>query len=150
MTCTIVMTERVPTAVVKVDALMNKLPEMQRAARSTLAAVVPTLDAGPLGLTCTRWRPPANGALAMEPGMIVSKAFAPTRGVVPSELPEGRAAHHGLKGPFDGLPAAWKILFDWCAAENLKLAGVNWEIYGASHPDPAPAQQETSLYALLA
>ncbi len=148
MTCTIVTTERTPTAVVKVDAPMNKLPEMQRTARSTLAAVVPTLDAGPVGLTCTRWRPPANGTLAMEPGMIVSKAFAPAGEVVPSELPAGRAAHHVLKGPFDGLPGAWKILFDWCAAEGLKLAGVNWEIYGVSQPDSS--RQETSLYALLA
>jgi hypothetical protein len=148
MDCRIVTTERVLTAVIKIDAPMSKLPEAQRAARAKLSAALPSLDVGPLGLTCTRWRPPANGTLSMEPGTIVGRQFAPVGDVVPSDLPAGRAAHYLLKGTFDGLPDAWKTLFDWCVAEKLKLAGANWEVYGA--PAKNPAQQETSLYALLA
>jgi effector-binding domain-containing protein len=144
----IVTTERVPTAVVRVEAPMNQLPQTQRAARARLSAVVPGLDAGPLGLTCTRWRSPANGSMAMEPGTIVARSFAPVGDVVPSELPAGRAAHLVLTGGFEKLPGGWKTLFDWCATEKLGLAGINWEVYGA--PPADAARQETFLYALLA
>jgi effector-binding domain-containing protein len=47
-----------------------------------------------------------------------------------------------MKGPFDNLPGAWQTLFDWCKAEKLTPAGVNWEIYGAA--------EGAELYALLA
>jgi len=44
-------------------------------------------------------------------------------------MPHGRAAHFLLVGPFDGLPAAWRMLFDLCDSGRLKRAGINWEIY---------------------
>jgi len=147
--CAIITTERLLTAVVKIHAPMNKLPEAQRSARATIDAALPSLDVGKLGRTCTLWRPPVEGSLYMEPGTMVSRVFAPAGGVVPSALPEGRTAHFLLKGPFDGLPGAWKTLFDWCAAENLKLAGLNWEIY-SDWAGVDPAGHETNLYALLA
>jgi effector-binding domain-containing protein len=53
-----------------------------------------------------------------------------------------------LKGSFEGLGAAWQSLFEQCAAQNLKLAGINWEIYRGEGADPS--QQESALYALLA
>jgi effector-binding domain-containing protein len=85
----------------------------------------------------------------MEPGVLVSGAFSPAGDVVSSELPAGRAAYFLLRGSFEGLPGAWKTLLDWCAAEKLTLAGVNWEIYGPWQ-DVEPDQLETALYALLA
>ena len=51
-------------------------------------------------------------------------------------------------GPYDGLPRAWAALLDWCAAQKVKLAGANWEIYSDCDDDLSKA--ETSLYALLA
>jgi len=62
--------------------------------------------------------------------------------VVPSELPAGRAAHLSMEGGFENLPLAWQTLFDWCKAEQLSPAGINWEIYGAS--------EGAELYVLLA
>ncbi|MBV9835979.1 MAG: GyrI-like domain-containing protein [Alphaproteobacteria bacterium] len=124
---------------------MSKLPEVQRAARAQLAEVVPSLDAGPVGLGITLWHPPADGHMAMEPGFLVSRDFSPVGEVVPSALPAGRAAHVLLIGPYDLLPGAWGKLFKWCESEKLKLAGTNWEIYGGSAETP-----ETALYALLA
>ena len=85
----------------------------------------------------------------MEPGVLVSGAFPAAGDVVPSELPAGRAAYFLLRGSFEGLPGAWKTLLDWCAAEKLPLAGVNWEIY-SQWQDVEPDQIETALYALLA
>ena len=146
--CSIVTVERQLTAVVKIEAPMNGLMQAHQSARAKINAALPKLDVGPLGLTCTRWRPPADGVMTMEPGTIVTKPFAALDGVVPSELPAGRAAHFVLKGSFEGLGGAWQTLFDWCGAEKLQLAGLNWEVYGAPAADPA--QQETYLYAKLA
>ncbi len=147
--CEIVTTERRPTAVIRVKAKMSELREAQQTSRARLAEVLPTLGVSQLEHSCTLWRPPVDGALDMEPGMLVSGAFAPVDDVVPSELPAGRAAYFLLRGSFEGLPGAWKTLLDWCASEKLPLAGVNWEIYGPSE-DVEPDQIETALYALLA
>ena len=84
----------------------------------------------------------------MEPGTIVSRAFAPIGDVVPSEIPAGRTAHLLLVGPYDGIPGAWRTLFDWCGKEGLTLAGINWQIYHGEKSDPSKVQ--TSLHALLA
>lgn len=144
----IVTTDRRPTAVVRVKAKMGELRQAQQTSRARLAEVLPTLEVQPLGHTCTLWRPPVDGVLDMEPGTLVSGTFPPVDDVVPSELPAGRAAYFLLRGPFDNLPGAWKTLFDWCAAEKLALAGVNWEIYSAQD-DAEPDRLETALYALL-
>lgn len=146
--CRIVTVERQLTAVAKAHVRMDEIPAAQRSLRGKINAAVQSLDVGPLGPTFTLWRPPTEGRLDLEPGVLVSRAFEPVGEVVPSSLPAGRAAHRRLVGPYDGLPGAWKILFDWCAAEGLRLAGVNWEIYGDWNDDPS--KLETSLYALLA
>jgi effector-binding domain-containing protein len=147
--CEIVTTERRPTAVIRVKARMSELREAQQTSRARLAEALPTLGVSPLEHSCTLWRPPVDGVLDMEPGVLVSGAFAAAGDVVPSELPAGRAAYFLLRGSFEGLPGAWKTLLDWCAAEKLPLADINWEIYGPSQ-DVEPDQLETALYALLA
>jgi GyrI-like small molecule binding domain len=140
--CTIVTVERQATAVIRAEAVFAELPEVQRTARARLGAVLPSLDAGPLGAACTRWTPPVGGKLPMEIGTIVARPFAGRDGVLPSELPAGRAVHFSMRGGFENLPMAWQTLFDWCKAENHAPAGINWEIYGAS--------EGAELYALLA
>jgi GyrI-like small molecule binding domain len=141
-TCSIVTVDRQLTAVIRAEAAFAQLPEVQRTARATLAALLPSLDTGALGPTCTRWTPPAGGKLAMEIGRVVARPFAPNREVVASELPAGRAVHFSMTGGFENLPTAWQTLFDWCKAEKLSTAGINWEIYGAA--------EGAELYALLA
>jgi hypothetical protein len=146
--CTIVTVERQLTAVVKAKVAMAEIPQAERSARAKLDAAVRSLDVGPLGPTFTLWRPPTDGRLDMEPGVVVSHAFAPLGEVVPSALPAGRTAHILLTGPYDGIPGAWNRLFAWCTGERLTLAGTNWQIYGEEHDDPA--KLTTSLHALLA
>jgi hypothetical protein len=147
--CSIVTVERKLTAIVKATVPFAKIADAQRSARAAVDAALPSLDAGPLGRPVTRFRTPADNALEMEMGTIVGRAFAGRGEVVPSDLPAGRAAHFQLKGPFDGMPGAWQTLFDWCKAEKLELAGINWEIY-MPWQGVDPAQLETDLYALLA
>ena len=128
--CRIVRVESRHTAVVKVTAPFAKLPEMQRAARVKIAAALASADADQSGPGCTLWRPPVDGKLDMEPGVLVPRPFAPMGEVVPSLLPAGRTAHLLLTGPFEGLQGAWGTLLGWCREKELKLAGVNWETYG--------------------
>jgi hypothetical protein len=142
MTCTIVTTERQLTAVIKSAPTFDKIPHAQQTARAALAAALPSLDTGAHGATCTRWTPPANGALPMEIGLIVGKGFAASGEIVSSELPAGRAVHLAMKGGFENLPKAWETLFAWLQEQKLQPAGINWEIYGAT--------QDADLYALLA
>jgi hypothetical protein len=142
MTCSIVTTERLLTAVIKAKVPFAGIPDAQRSARGTLAATLPSLDVGAVGSSITRFRTPATDALDMEMGSIVTHRFEDRGEVVLSELPAGRAAHFALKGSFAGLPGAWQTLFEWCAAQKLTPSGVNWEIYGA--------EQDADLYALLA
>ncbi|MDI1262576.1 MAG: GyrI-like domain-containing protein [bacterium] len=146
--CSIVTVEHQPTAVVKSKVPFAEIPQAQRAARAKIETGLPSLDTGALGMACTRWVPPSGGALDMEMGTIVARPIEARGEIVPSELPAGRAVHSVMVGPFDGMGAAWQTLFDWCQAEKLKPAGINWEVYGPTASDPA--KQETYLYALLA
>jgi len=141
MTCSIVTTERRLTAVIKVRSPFAELPQTQRTARAALASVLPSLDTGPLGPTCTRWTRPTGSVLPMEIGVIVARDFVAAGEVVPSELPAGRAVHLSMKGGFENLPRAWETLFQWLQEQKLTPAGINWEVYGAT--------EDAELYALL-
>jgi effector-binding domain-containing protein len=149
MTCSIVTVDRQLTAVVRAKVPFPEIPNAQRSARTAIGTALSSLDAGPLGRPVTRFRTPATEMLDMEIGTIVGRSFAPKGDVVPSDLPAGRAAHFRLEGPFDGMPGAWQTMFDWCKAQKLELAGINWEIY-MPWEGVDPAKLETDLYALLA
>src|SRR5690349_15875170 len=98
MTCCVVTTERQLTAVIRAAPPFDRIPEVQRAARATLAAALPSLETGALGPTCTRWTRPSGSVLPMEIGRIVSRDFEAHGTVVSSELPAGRAVHLAMKG----------------------------------------------------
>ena len=149
MSCAITTVERQFTAVVRARVPFPDIANAQRAARTAVDGVLPSLGVGPVGRPVTRFRTPARDDLEMEIGTIVGRSFAAKGEVVPSDLPAGRAAHFQLKGPFDGMPGAWQTLFDWCKAEKLELAGINWEIY-IPWEGVDPDKLETDLYALLA
>ena len=136
--CSIVTVESRLTAAAKAMVRMDEIPQTERALRRKIDAALQTLEVGPLGPTFTLWRPPTDGRLDLEP----------VGEVVPSSLPGGRTAHVVLAGPFDGLPGAWNTLLSWCAGQDLKLAGINWQIYGDEGGDAA--EMKTSLHALLA
>lgn len=147
--CRIVRVERQFTAVVRASVAFAEIPDAQRVARAKIDATLPSLEAGPIGRRLTRFRTPAEGRLDMEIGTIVARPFAARADVQVSDVPAGRAAYFRLEGPFDGMPGAWQTLFDWCKAEKLALAGINWEIY-SPWEGVDPAKLETDLYALLA
>ena len=65
MSCSIVTVERRLTAVVKTKVAFAKIPDAQRAARLAVDGALPSLEAGPVGRPCTRFRTPATSALDM-------------------------------------------------------------------------------------
>ncbi|HUK01663.1 MAG TPA: GyrI-like domain-containing protein [Steroidobacteraceae bacterium] len=146
--CRIVNAERRIAAVINALVPLDSIPQAERAMRKQLGVVVPTLGVGPAGLSFTLWRPPAEGKFEMAPGMIVAREFKPVGDVVCSGLPAGRAAYYLLEAPYDTLPAAWQMLFDWCKAGEHELANLNWQLYEDPGDDTRPPR--TSLYALLA
>jgi hypothetical protein len=143
--CRVVTVEQQLAAVIEANVGMDELMKSQQTLRPKLAAAVRTLDVGPVGHTFTRWRFPVNGRMDLHPGILVSKPFAPVGDVVPSELPAGRVAQYLYVGGYEGIPQAWQTLFDWCNAQKLKLAGLNWEIYD----EASGSVPQTSMNALL-
>lgn len=140
----IVQVEPRRIATVHATVPMMDLPRAQREARALLAAALTSagLEAGK---TLTLWRPPQAGSMDYAPGVFVADEFQATGSVGVEALPEGRAAHLRMNGAYTELPGAWQRLFAECSQQGLALAGLNWEIYGASS-----AEGGADLYALLA
>jgi effector-binding domain-containing protein len=144
---TIVSVQQQHTAVVKSTVAMADMPRFERSARGIIAQGLPQLNVGPLGDSFTLCRAAGDGKMHYEPGVIVARSFEPIGNLVASQLPAGRAVRHLLVGPFDLLPKAWPALFSWCSSQGLELEGAFWQVYGP--PSADPAQQQTTLFALL-
>src|SRR3954468_14431226 len=104
--CSIVTVDRQITASIRCNVPLSRITDAERSVRRTLNSTLPSLDAGTLGREVTLWRPPVNGQIYIEPGVIVERAFVAEDYVICSELPAGRAVHHFLVGAFERLPAA--------------------------------------------
>jgi effector-binding domain-containing protein len=74
---------------------------------------------------------------------------APSGRVVPSALPEGRAATTVARGApsREGLAAAHATVVEWSRANGHELTGTRWEIYDHWRDDPDSF--ETAVYWLL-
>jgi len=54
------------------------------------------------------------------------------------------SAHHARTA---SKPRVFDAVLAWCADNSLTTAGVNWEIYGDWHEDPA--KRRTDVYVLV-
>jgi effector-binding domain-containing protein len=93
-----------------------------------------------------------DGSIRLEVGVEVLGPFVDAGSVVHSETPAGRVATTTHFGPYGGLHAAHEALRQWCDAQQHRLAGPSWEIYGhwKQEWDTNPAQIRTDLFYLLA
>ena len=69
----------------------------------------------------------------------VATPVAPSGRVTPGAMPAGKAARAVYRGPYDGLPDAWREFDAWVAARGLAIAGDAWESYAVgpeTNPDP--------------
>ena len=90
-------------------------------------------------------------AIRLEVGVELLGPFTENGGVVRSATPAGAVVSTTHFGPYGGLGAAHDAIRQWSKANDRRLAGPNWEIYG--HWDPAwdddPARIRTDVYYLL-
>lgn len=76
-----------------------------------------------------------DNSIRVEVGVELLGPFAEQGGVVRSATPAGAAAWATHFGPYGGLGAAHGAIRQWCEANQLRLAGPNWEIYGHWQPE---------------
>jgi len=88
-----------------------------------------------------------DGVLTVDVGVEVPAGFVPDVDVQPAATPEGEAATAAHFGDYSGLGGAYAALERWCASNDRRPAGVNWEVYGDWDDDPAKVR--TDVYFLL-
>jgi effector-binding domain-containing protein len=92
-----------------------------------------------------------DGSIRLEVGVELHGRFAEHGEVVRSATPAGAVASTTHFGPYGGLGAAHDAVRQWCRANNHRLAGPNWEIYGHWEQEwnADPSRIRTDVYYLL-
>jgi effector-binding domain-containing protein len=92
-----------------------------------------------------------DGSIRLEVGVELHGPFAEHGEIVCSATPSGAVASATHYGPYAGLGAAHEAIRQWCMANNHRLAGPNWEIYGHWQRlwDTDPSRIRTDVYYLL-
>ena len=90
--------------------------------------------------------------IRLEVGVEMIDLFPDGGEVVRSATPAGRVASVVYHGPYNQLGVAHQAIRDWCSAQNLQLAGPNWEIYGHWQSDwnADPSRIRTDVFYQLA
>jgi hypothetical protein len=90
-----------------------------------------------------------RGRVGFEFGPYLEQVYAAGRSgaVEPLETPRGIAATTTHFGDYGRMSEANAAILEWCRANNRKLAGPSWEVYG--HWTPDPSQLRTDVYYLL-
>jgi effector-binding domain-containing protein len=73
-------------------------------------------------------------------GVQVTRTFEPAGGVVPSNLPHGRAARIIYVGDYPSLGEAHDAIARWCRTNGHIPSCTRWEVYGDWDEDPAKLQ----------
>ena len=92
-----------------------------------------------------------DGSIRLEVGVELFGPFAEHGEVVRSATPAGAVAWAAHFGPYGGLGAAHDAVRRWCQANNHRLAGPSWEIYGHWQPEwnADPSRIRTDVYYLV-
>ncbi len=77
----------------------------------------------------------------------VKAPFKPVGAVVPLETPHGVAAMTTHVGDYGRIGEANAAIIEWCRANDRRLAGPSWEVYG--HWDADVTKLRTDIYFLL-
>jgi effector-binding domain-containing protein len=90
-------------------------------------------------------------SIRLEVGVELEGAFSDAGEVVRSATPAGTVAWVTHLGPYGGLGAAHQAIHDWAKADNRRLAGPKWEIYGhwLKQWDTDPSQIRTDVFYLV-
>jgi effector-binding domain-containing protein len=88
-----------------------------------------------------------EGTLTIDAGVEALTDFTDSGRVRHVSTPSGEAATVAHYGEYSAIPSAYAALESWCTANGRRAAGVNWEVYGDWHEDPAMLR--TDVYVLL-
>ena len=81
-------------------------------------------------------------------GVQVTRPFAPAGEVILADTPAGKVVSALHIGAYERMGETHQAIQTWVVANNVKLAGKSWEIYGDWADDPA--KLETQIEYLLA
>ena len=93
-----------------------------------------------------------DGTILLEAGVELPEPFTEGDGIIRSATPAGLVAWVTHIGPYQRLGAAHAAIQEWCAAQDRKLAGPNWEIYGhwEAEWNTDPSRIRTDVFYQLA
>jgi effector-binding domain-containing protein len=137
-----------PLAVVRVTTVLSRWP---REFAHTLDKVYAAVKAGRIkqsGHNVMVYRPRGDGLVDIECGIETAASFDPVGEVVYSQTPSGIAVSMTHVGLYDKLRVSYDAMTAWSRANNHRLSGVCWEIYGDWEDDPAKLR--TDLHLLIA
>jgi hypothetical protein len=89
----------------------------------------------------------SGGAMSIDFGVQVTRAFADGGGIRCVITPDGEVASTIHIGPYDGLKGAHEAVHARSAANSRRAGGWNWEIYGDWDADPQKIKTQI-LYLL--
>ena len=92
-----------------------------------------------------------DSTIRLEVGVELLGPFVEHGEVVVSATPAGTVASATHFGPYGGLRAAHDAVHEWCKANNQRVAGPSWEIYGHWQDEwnAVPSQIRTDVFYLL-
>jgi effector-binding domain-containing protein len=92
-----------------------------------------------------------DDSIRLEVGVELNVPFAEQNGLIRSATPAGSIAWTTHFGPYNRLGTAHDAIVHWCKANNHRLAGPNWEVYGHWLPewDHDSSRIRTDVYYLL-
>jgi effector-binding domain-containing protein len=139
--------DSVPLAVIRRQASASELPRVVPQCCGLVWNAVRAQQARAGRHVAIYW----DGSIRLEVGVELYGPFAEEGEVVRSATPAGPVAWTTHLGPYSGLGAAHDAVRQWCRANNRKLAGPNWEIYGhwQSEWNTNPSEIRTDVYYLL-
>ena len=142
----VVTLDPVPTAVIRREVPMDRLPEFFDGSFGALAAAVQEQGAGVAGPAFALYHRMPTDKADLEVGFPTLRAVEATGDVRAATLPGGRVARVVHAGSFDGLGPAWERLRGWIDTQGVRAGESFWEVYLTEPtPDMDPADLRTEL-----
>ncbi|MFB3907421.1 MAG: GyrI-like domain-containing protein [Candidatus Eisenbacteria bacterium] len=148
---TIVETTEQNCAVIRLTIPREEIRNMMGPAMEEVITTVALQKIGPAGPLFSYHLRLDPAVFDFEVGVPVSAPVSPTGRVVEGKLPAARVVRTIYRGPYEGLPDAWKDFNGWIGKAGHKPAGDLWERYLVG-PDSSqdPSQWQTELSRRLA
>ena len=150
MTSSVVQIQRldsVPLAVIRRQASASELSRLVPECCGLVWEVVRAQQAHAGRHVAIYW----DGSIRLEVGVEIHGPFAEHGEVVRSATPAGAVAVATHFGAYGGLGAAHDAVRQWCLANNHRLAGPHWEVYGHWQREwnADPSRIRTDVHYLL-